>query len=647
MINLNNQENHPEIRKLREILQSVPKETKQDNEWQLLENELFASMDEIEKDVSKNSKMLSWRDIVPFLPGNISAIGAVATLIIILGFGIFYSGNLFSPKPLIHSRILGVKGNVTYKKLDIYKSLPVYKNQIFETAVNATLIVQLDKGSNIILSEKTRLIVNKANSRDIELFINRGNVLASVSKRERNQTFTILTSDATCRVIGTIFSITVSQNNNKSNTDLTVLEGEVSISDKENPKIHEIVKSGQTASIQNSNLSKPYTAAKDQISNHSLLLLKLALEMSNEMSISKGLLDITSKPSGAKIFIRDKLIGKTPMAFNYPAGDYNLKLLQPGYKTWQEMITLKKLSSSFVYAEFVRKDDDNVLAFQPTPSCKRVKRIKRVKQVQQIQQIQQVQTEEIEQKVDSLSKTKDFGFIMNPAFVEALVQMTIGEYQRALMILDSLKELPEISITEKIRIMSKISACYKGIGNFENSLKSLTKRYNNTESSIDKRNLLWEIINVKANCLQDYAGAEQDILTYINNYPDGTWIESAYAKLGEIQYITGKYSKAVGTFQYHINLFGTSNVVENSIYTLANIMRMDIKDYTMAIKWYTKLLKEYPSSIYYGNALFERAECYEKQKQHAKARKDYKKYLELYPEGHLKMLCSSRLSSQE
>jgi TolA-binding protein len=185
------------------------------------------------------------------------------------------------------------------------------------------------------------------------------------------------------------------------------------------------------------------------------------------------------------------------------------------------------------------------------------------------------------------------------------------------------------------------------MGNFQVTLNSLTNRYGKSEDPIEKSNLLWEIINVKANCLQDYEGAEKDITAYIKSYPNGAWIESAYSKLGEIQYITGKYSKAIGTFRYHINLFKSSNMVENSIYTLANILRMDVKECEMASKWYSKLLKEYPSSKYYGNALFERAECFEKLNMHSKARNDYKKYLELFPDGHLKTLCLSRLSSHE
>lgn len=643
MIDLQNQEKQLEIQKLHKILQNVPKETKQEYEWQLLENDIFARMEDAA--LQKRRKLFPMR-IAPFLPKNIPALAAAASLIIALGVGTFLSRNLFSPALLSESRILGIKGTVTYtnfdpaelrnKELQTNQLPSLFKNQVLETAENATIIVQIDKGSSFILSEKSKLTINKANSRDIEFFLHKGNILASVSKRKRNQSFTIVTSDAMCKVIGTIFSISVSPDeNNKNVTNLTVMEGKVAISDQSNPEKHALVKTGQSMSMQNKILSDPKWAADDQLNIHSLSLLRLASEMSKEEVIPTGLLDLTSQPSGAKIFIQDNFIGKTPIAFNYPAGTYDVRLTLPGFNTWEEKITLTNLNSSFISAEFEK--EITVASYQPVVFKKPVKKIPLVLQTQP----------KLSMQKKGKPRTKDFGFIMNPAFVEALVQMTIGEYQKALMILDSLKKIPTISITEKIRIMSKISACYKSMGNFENTVKNLTKRYNDANEIIKKSNLLWEIITVKANCLQDYEGAERDILTYIKSYPDGAWIESAYAKLGEIQYITGKYTKAVGTFQYHINLFKTGDMVEKSIYTLANIMRLDIKDYHMAIKWYAKFLTEYPSSTYYGNALFERADCYEKVKQHAKARNDYRKYLELYPEGHLKALCSSRLSSQE
>ena len=635
MNNLDQQEKQLEIQKLRELIHSIPIEAKKEYEWQLLENTIIAQLEDIEKGVPQKSEKPLFMPIAQLFPKKILAMATAACLALLIGVGSFFYADRFSPKPLVHSKILGANGDITFKTPE--QDHLLFQNQSFETAENATLIVQIDKESNFILSEKSRLTINKANSRDIEFYLHKGNLLASVSKRRRNQSFTIVTPDAACKVVGTIFSIAVhTDNDNRSTTNLTVMEGTVAIADQKDPIINKHVESGQTVSLQNSILSETQQVSDNQKSNHSISLLRLALEMSKEETVPTGLIDIKSNPPNAKVFIQDVYIGTTPMALKYPAGTYNLKLSLPGFDTWHEKITLKRLHSSFVSASFAKPIIE--ISSQPIVLAKRIKR-KPYKYL--------AQTKPTEQKVDAALPTKDFGFIMNPAFVEALIQMNIGEYQKALVILDSLKELPQISTTEKIRIMNKISECYKGVGNFQITLENLTNRYNKAKDKIEKSNLLWEIINVKSNCLQDYDGAEKDISTYIKLYPDGVWIESAYAKVGEIQYITGKYSKAIGTFRYHINLFKSSNLVENSIYTLANILRMDVKEYKMALKWYTKLLKEYTSSKYYGNALFERAECYEKLKLKIKARNDYKKYLELFPEGHLKTLCLARLSSHD
>jgi len=646
MDKLHNQEKLPEIQNLRSLLSTVPKETKAQHEWQLLENTLFVRMDEMKKAQSQKRETLlpfSVR-LAPVFPQRILALAAAACLVLMMGFGSFYVAYRSTPKPLAYSRILGIKGEVTYKTHKsaftgkaLFKSQQppyLFKGQVFETAENATCIVRIDKGSSFILSEKTKLTVHKANTRGIDFYLHSGSILASVSKRKRSQPFTVKTADASCSVIGTIFSVAVSPS--QKTTNLTVIKGKVAISGQKNPKTRKLVQSGQTISVENKTLNTPESASDEQMNIHTLSLLRLACEMSTEESIPTGLLDITSIPEGAKIFIGDNFIGRTPLAITYPAGTYELKLTLKDYKIWEDAISLKKLNSAFITAQ-LHPEIDAAEAVKPIAYRKPAKRIR----------TRMHTPKKPSQHVQSTPPTKDFGFIMNPAFVEALMQMTIGEYQKALVIFDSLKELPEISITEKIRIMSKISACYKGMGNFENTVKVLTRRYKETAVDVEKSNVLWEIITVKANCLQDYEGAEKDILTYIKHYPDGTWIESAYAKLGELQYINGKYAKAVGTYQYHIDLFKSSDVVEKSVYTLANIMRLDIKDYHMAIKWYSKLLKEYPKSSYLGNALFERADCYEKLNQHAWARRDYITYLRLYPEGHLKTLCSSRLSSQD
>lgn len=645
MINLSNQEKQTEIISLRSLLRGVPAETKNEQEWQCLENAILADMDEIEKKGRPNNRLVSSFIPLPFSFRKAIPYCVAASLISILGVGTFYSQKLNSPQPLVVSRILGSTGSVSFTQPELTGSKQIHQSllfngQVLQTAQGATLIVRIDEGSSFILSEKTKLTVNKANSREIAFYLHTGSILASVSKRDKSQTFTISTNDAMCTIVGTVFSISVSDETGSIPlTSLTVLEGKVSIAEQKNRTKTEMVSTGETAQLRNHQLKEPEQASEKQISSHYVSLLQQAQQMGIDKKKS-SLVDIKSIPSGAKIYIADTYVGTTPMSCNYPAGTFSIKLALPGYSTWEQSVELQPLNTSFIGVELSTVEKIENQKYTTSVSEKKRKALLK-KTLHPAVTISNKNTE------DSQPQTKDFGFILNPAFVEALVQMTVGEYQKALTILDSLKNLPEISITEKIRIMSKISTCYKEMGNFENTLKNLTKRYTEAISPIEKSNLLWEVVTVRANCLQDYEGAEKDILTYIQQYPDGAWVESAYAKLGEIQYITGKYAKAVGTYQYHINLFKSSNEVEKSIYTIANILRMDIKEYSQAVKWYSKLLKEYPNSGFYGNALVERADCYEKLNNYENAQKDYKKYLSRFPDGYLKTLCSSRLTTIE
>ena len=47
---------------------------------------------------------------------------------------------------------------------------------------------------------------------------------------------------------------------------------------------------------------------------------------------------VTSRPCGAKIYIDGMEVGRTPMSFPMPTGDYTLVLLAPGHKPYAQRI---------------------------------------------------------------------------------------------------------------------------------------------------------------------------------------------------------------------------------------------------------------------------------------------------------------------
>ncbi|MBN1984369.1 MAG: FecR domain-containing protein [Chitinivibrionales bacterium] len=638
------------VDKLSELLRRVAViPQKQEHEWQILENSIIEQL--AIPGSTKRSVLPRLSDFTVknlFTPSYVTPLVALILITTLALF--FFHDTVQRHKNFSTTAIMAIQGTVsitdqngTLHSLN-HGSFHFQEKSTFQTTKGATAIVQIDSGSYIILSENSTLQIEDASQSTIELNLQRGEIVSTVSKRLKNQKFSVTTPNSICTIVGTIFDVSVTNPSNHSVlTKLAVLEGTVAIANRSKHNETILVNAGQSICAQDS-VIQPVQTMNDPTSTQYLLeLLQCGSELFGQPDTSLGLVSVLSTPPNAQVRINDSLIGITPLVTLLHAGKYALTVQhRSAYLPWQQTITVG--SSTPVFFDATLSSSIAVPNEQETKKVSRQSLKKKVRTLQQVPLTVET-TETGHASAPASLGTKDFGFIQNPAFVEALVQMTIGEYQKALAIFDSLKELPQISITEKIRIMGKIAACYKGIGNFTVTLQNLNSRYATAASPTEKSNLLWEIINVKANCLEDYEGAEADILTYIKNYPRGSWIEPAYLKLGEIQYICGKYAKALGTFHYHLNLFKTSKLRARSLYTLANIMRLDIRDYTMALKWYDQLLTQFPTSGYFGNALFERAQCFEKMGQPEKALQDYQTYLRKFPNGTLKNLCLNKLSN--
>jgi len=55
-----------------------------------------------------------------------------------------------------------------------------------------------------------------------------------------------------------------------------------------------------------------------------------------------GILSVTSKPDGAKVYINDHLTTATNSILNLPPGEYTVKIAEDGYIPWQKKISIQK-----------------------------------------------------------------------------------------------------------------------------------------------------------------------------------------------------------------------------------------------------------------------------------------------------------------
>jgi outer membrane protein assembly factor BamD (BamD/ComL family) len=207
-----------------------------------------------------------------------------------------------------------------------------------------------------------------------------------------------------------------------------------------------------------------------------------------------------------------------------------------------------------------------------------------------------------------------------PEYVEAMVQLTIGEYQKAIGILDSLKNTQPLDMKSRMSIMLKINESYLKLGNFSNVLGKLDSACDRSTDNSAKERLLWEKANILANCLGDYQNAEKALVELLTVNPSGKCAKDALIKLAEIQYMLGKFDCAAATYRKFLKNYPSDPDFDKTLFSLADIVDNDLHGRQEALNLYGRLLNERPHSAYAGAAQFARAQCLIKLGRAAEAR---------------------------
>ncbi|MBD3316389.1 MAG: tetratricopeptide repeat protein, partial [Chitinivibrionales bacterium] len=239
------------------------------------------------------------------------------------------------------------------------------------------------------------------------------------------------------------------------------------------------------------------------------------------------------------------------------------------------------------------------------------------------------------------------GILERPTYIEALIHMTIGEYRKALILLDSLKERPETSRGDRLLIAAKMQECYRGLGDFERALRVHERRGRSSTDDKTKAMALWQTANIRATCLGDYLGAERDLVRYIASYPSGVWIEQAYLRLADIQSMAGDFNAASRTYRRYLARFPSRPDRPKALHALARLLENEQEKYQEAVELYDIILAEFPSSEYAENALFHRAHCRWYMGQIDKATADCRNYSDRYPDGFRMEACRKLINSAQ
>jgi outer membrane protein assembly factor BamD (BamD/ComL family) len=405
-------------------------------------------------------------------------------------------------------------------------------------------------------------------------------------------------------------------------TVLTVYEGNVAFVPPTGPRNQKTVSSGQRCSSIPG--GEPYYVSESQTPIKAISTLELLVNAKYSTPEPSGLLDISSQPEETMVLLDDTIVGATPLMLRKPIGGHRIKLSARGYFPWERQFFIGRDSISSLTAELVSAGRQGRDDSCRTPARKIRKRARH-----------------------TLNADPESLLVAFPDYVEANIQLSIGEYQKALGILDSLKNNYPLDMKNRKSIMSKINNCYAKLGDFTGALAGLQDKLDMTSSSSsarEKEQLLWEITNINANCIGDYEGAELAIIDLLALGMDGHRTCEAYEKLADVQYMLGKSDSAAATFKTLLKKCPGAPAKERILFSLASILNDDMRHCKEAIGIYSKVMNEFPSGNYYKAALFARAECFDRLGRYEEAMSDYGKCLALDPHGIWNSACAQRLS---
>jgi tetratricopeptide (TPR) repeat protein len=435
---------------------------------------------------------------------------AAAFVLAISAFLYFYNNNFSRQNIAAELTILNCTGEVALAGHNISEktllktesSLILKPGQILETGADGEITARLEENTGFKLSANSRIEIKQSDKSVMRLLLHSGEALFSVKKRQVGSIFTVQTENAECRVVGTVFEVKACN----EGTTLSVFKGAVRFTDISDKQISTIIDAGYCANLANHIIKDNAQIESAESSIRDISLLTLALSSSLDSKVpAAGLVEFISVPSGASVSVNGQAQGNTPIVMQLPAGVFDVEMTSSGFEKWLGSVEVTEKHTSIVSAGMV--PDKQFAADTKSPS-----------------------------RANRKTLSPD-NFTYRPEYVEACIQITIGEYHKAIGILESLNKNNRLTTAERAGILKQTAVCYKNIGNFNETLRLLKSQYEQAKSDSEKAGILWEMSTIQASCLGDFKGAENTLEKYLQTDSNGRWVTEARARLADVRYL--------------------------------------------------------------------------------------------------------------
>ncbi|MFH0920119.1 MAG: PEGA domain-containing protein [Fibrobacterota bacterium] len=610
--------NDPAQRKVARLLKRVTPPEKTASEWLYLENKVLADLTLEHPRLAKPH-----RPLFSFRP-----VGAAALMFLLIVAVLFTLGRRTAAPSLASTdaRLLLVEGAVESANLSasgvpgswhrVRALEPFSAGHAFRVPQTGRLRALLDNGTLLELTAGSRFSVSRLDAGNVLLHLEEGAVLLSVAKRAPDRSFAVTTRNARCEVVGTRFKIQA-VGNGTAHTTLSVLEGAVSFRERSG-RSATLVRSGESAVLSGERLSLTSPVTDPTAFQHDFDELISALPSTGP----SGLLSVLSDPPGAEVLLDGMPAGRTPLSLECVSGKHTLTLSHEGFAESRRTLNVSPERPQVMRA-----------------SLEKIKYLAFLKGL-------------IEKETDisapaprvSVSGRKDAPVSFDSLRLAAAEEeMQSNAFGKALSLLNGLASAPALPPETRVRVLEDIARCHRGKGDYRAYAAALEALYAVVGNPVKRDNLLWEIAGIKATYLGRYKEARTDLLAYIAEFKNGIWIQEAYLELAEVQYLLSNTADAARTYRELIRRFPDSPSIDKAVYNLAYLHSHALSDCAEACQWYNRLEREYPGSVYLEDALFWKADCYDKMGLSAKSRDTYSLYLARYPQGRWKDAAAERL----
>ncbi|MFW6221245.1 MAG: tetratricopeptide repeat protein [Fibrobacterota bacterium] len=587
------------IRRMGQVIRSVTVPQRSETDWQKLEDKLFESLQRQETQPVKKANVLSFPATHPLAAAAAAALLAITSL--------WYFVLQMAPSPVSLS-VLGTPKDVIIESKQLSGSqrfqIDKHKPTILKTG-SEPLTVRLDDGSGFLLKSNSILKIRESNQKNFRALLKKGEILASVNKSDNARQFIISSPNARSSVLGTIFSVAVGSEK-ADHTVLSVFRGAVEFSPKLTGNDSKVIARGSSITCIRDDLGPVEPLSESNTPIRDISFLTTALEITRDTATIDGMIEFASNPSGAKVSIGGKIIGTTPLVAQYPAGIYIARVYLDGYETKKDTLRVQPGGISTVSTVLKMHAAEINTDRKPKAVVNNIHRSNKALQRKEL---------------------------MRPEYVEALIQINVGEYRKALEALEQLRDNPSLNRAQKRQVIEKITQCYRGLGDFNKAIKRLEKQYDKAHSNTEKSSLLWQIATMRLNCLGDFDGVRKNLQQYLAKYPQGSWYEQALLALAEIYYLQGEASPAIDLYKRHIKQFASSKEIDHALFRLGRIHIEEMNEPEEAVTFYEKLIEDHIGSVYYEYALYELHQQYKNLGKNRKAEALYNDYIvNLMPE---------------